>query len=96
MAFTFYLGHRLARSEIGSLSKGFILCKFHKYIRLWFIEGVLPDSLLEDPEIVPYYTPCKGHIETKPEAVSSSHTTDEIDGVLPMQAYCSQCKNDLR
>lgn len=93
MAFTFYLGPRLARSEINSLSKGFILRRFHKYIRLWYIEGVLPDSLMEDPEIIPYYTPCSGHVQGKPEAVL--HNSDVIDGVLPMQAYCLHCKNDL-
>lgn len=95
MAFTFFLGHRLARSEIASLNKGFILRRFHKYIRLWYIEGVLPDYLIEDPEIIPYYTPCTGHVQGKPEAMSSSHNTDVIDGVFPMQAYCLHCKNDL-
>lgn len=93
MAFTSYLGLRLARSEIASLEKAFILRRFHKYIRSWYMEGVLPDSLLEDEDIIPFYTPCDGH-PLPVQGASLTENTDCIDGVLQMRAYCSKCKNE--
>lgn len=44
--------------------------------------------MLEDVDIIPYFTPCRGHF-TKSSVCSGE--TDEIDGVLQMQAYCKLC-----
>lgn len=88
MAFTSYISHDLDSSEIESLGKAFILRKFHKHIRLWYIEKKLPPSLLSDPDIVPFFTPCNGHVEgSNPDTLP----TDVIDGIFVMQAYCPRC-----
>lgn len=58
---------------------------------MWFIENILPESMINDPDIVPYFTPCNGHNTEKHKHSSS----DEIDGVLTMQAYCLRCQKDL-
>lgn len=87
-----YFNLDLSQSEIASLDKSVILSKFHRYIRLWFIKKVLPVTWLEDLEIIPYFTPCHGHENT----IKSEKTvpSDEIDGVLQMQAYCLHCKRE--
>lgn len=84
----------LIHDKIAVLNKDFILQCFHKYVRIWFINNQLPQKFLEDPDIIPYYTPCHGHIDkSKPNTNTSS--SDVIDGVLKMQAYCQQCRKDL-
>lgn len=81
----------LSPSEIESLDKSVVLSKLHHLIRMWFIDKVLPKTWLEDSEIIPYFTPCNGHLR---DLKSESDSCDEIDGFFPMQAYCLQCKNE--
>lgn len=85
------MGTSLTHDKIAVLSKGFILKVFHRNIRLWYIDNQLPQALLEDEDIIPYYTPCDGHINKSMHNLSS----DVIDGVLTMQAYCQQCRKNL-
>lgn len=79
----------LTREDINSLSKSFILERFHRFIRPWYISDKLPKWMLGDQDIKPYFTPCSGHST----GVNLSDDRDEIDGVLPMMAYCSSCCN---
>lgn len=48
--------------------------------------------MMEDLSIIPYFTPCEGH-RIKAQS-TPSQSEDQIDGVLQMQAYCVQCKNN--
>lgn len=75
----------LSSDEIASLSKSLIVTKLHRYVRIWYISGKLPESLKIDPCIVPYFTPCPGHGN-----INSSG--DTIDGPFTMQAYCAMCR----
>lgn len=75
----------LSQSDIQSLSKDLILRKFHKLIKLWYINKTLPESMLGDADIYPYYTPCWGHS-------TLNDGDDEFDGPRQMQAYCLKCK----
>lgn len=59
---------------------------------MWFIQKVLPISWLEDSKIIPYFTPCNGHGHDLKR--DKCVTSDEIDGVLPMQAYCIHCRKE--
>lgn len=94
MVFTYYhIGLTLPRDKIEELSKEFILAYFHRNIRMWYISNKLPHSLLEDSDIIPYYTPCDGHIKN---SKGNTQSSDVIDGVLMMRAYCQQCRKDLR
>lgn len=88
----FHMGTSLTKDKIAVLSKAFILKVFHRNIRLWYIDNQLPQKLLEDEDIKPYYTPCDGHVVNISIPNSS---TDVIDGVLGMQAYCMQCRKNL-
>lgn len=74
--------------DIKMISKPVLLNCFHKCLRLWFTSGKLDPTIINDPDIKPYFTPCKGHITV----MQSSSCYDEIDGVLPMEAYCSLCQ----
>lgn len=80
----------IARDDIKMFSKSLLLKSFHKYLRLWFISGNLDASIACDPDIKPYITPCSGHA-TRPQSLISHY--DEIDGVLPMEAYCFLCQS---
>lgn len=78
----------LTSEEILSLGKEVLLNKLHSYIRLWYIQKQLPDIMIGDPDIIPFYTPCNGHSSG---LFNTSETRDVIDGFLPMQAYCKTC-----
>lgn len=76
----------LSNNDISVFTKSFVITKLHRYIRLWYISDKLPRWMMDDPEIKPFYTPCKGHSTS-----SSCGAFDEIDGVFPMIAYCDMC-----
>lgn len=90
--FSIHKSNRLTPHEIATLSKSLIINKMHRSIRMWYIENVLPISMIKDPDIIPYFTPCNGHsnMETKNDS-----TSDEIDGVFIMQAYCLGCQKEF-
>lgn len=76
----------LTNDDISVFTKPFVVNKMHRYIRLWYISDKLPSWLLEDPDIKPFYTPCTDHFTS-----ACSISSDEIDGVFPMMAYCVMC-----
>lgn len=77
----------LTTKEIMSIKKSLLIKKFNSYIRLWYISGNLPQCMIKDPEVIPYFTPCSGH----PNSSINTTNVDVIDGVLQMQAYCDKC-----
>lgn len=79
----------LSAEDIKLFSKSFLINKVHRYIRMWYITNKLSNSMVEDPDIKPFFTPCTGHSDKKKDM--SSEVFDEIDGVLQMQAYCRLC-----
>lgn len=82
----FFELNNLSPFEIQSIGKDLLLRKFHRLIRMWYIHDKLPESLKSDCDVIPYFTPCDGHYLQKLDNV------DEIDGVLVMQSYCTNCK----
>lgn len=77
---------------IEKLGKTTILKHYAHHIRMWYIYGELPQSMLEDEDFIPYFTPCNTHI---PQMMITSE--DNFDGPLPMMAYCPGCndQNDI-
>lgn len=78
----------LNRDEIKSIGKKLLLKKFHRFIHLWYIQNKLDISLLNDLDIMSYYTPCSHHN-------LPFESGDVVDGVLPMQAYCAMCRKTI-
>lgn len=78
----------LTSDDIILIPKNVLLTKLHSYIRAWYINGLLSQTMVQDKEIIPFFTPCQGHPRSGYKGVSD---IDEIDGVLPMQAYCKLC-----
>lgn len=78
------------KEVIDKFDKTTILMHFKSNIRLWYVSGVLPQRMIEDIDIIPYFTPCNGHrvsyVRNEFEEFS------EVDGVLPMMGFCSKCK----
>lgn len=81
----------LTSEDIKMFSKLVLLKSFHKYLRLWYISGKLSEAIASDPDIKPYITPCNGHFT---DCALSTSQYDEIDGVLPMKAYCPTCQSN--
>lgn len=75
---------------LSHMDKNQILLNFANHIRKWFVCGELPQNLVEDQDFIPFYTPCSGHQS------STDISRDDIDGPLPMVAYCSLCKQEKR
>lgn len=70
--------------------KSTILKKYSKYIRFWYITGELPENMIEDCDIKPYFTPCPRHRFS----VTSNEGEDVIDGVEIMMAFCTICTQE--
>lgn len=80
----------VCREIIEAMGKTTVLAKYAKYIRRWYIFNELPASMIEDKDIIPYFTPCGGHRRNH-EDTEDVFDEDEIDGVLIMMAYCPMC-----
>lgn len=76
----------LTKDDINNIPKSILLKKFHQFIRFWYVNNSLPDVLVKDPTIMPYFTPCNLQYDR------SDSELDEIDGVITMQGYCLHCK----
>lgn len=70
------------------MSKSTILANYSQCLRWWYINNELPEDLIEDEDIIPFFTPCEGHYIQQ-----NSDSEDCIDGVLPMVAFCPLCKD---
>lgn len=80
----------LKKEVIQKIDKTTIMAHFTRYIRLWYISDQLPQWMIEDNDIIPYFTPCAGHRMSYDFDDSKDYS--EIDGVLPMRAFCSICR----